>query len=85
METRLNHKYTAWLGDFKNAIRKNIMDREQLGDELKVEFLEFIYNYPPFVITVSDFQKRKRCKTMEYNRHHSAMFKLHFRLGVLKI
>lgn len=64
MEKRLNHKYTAWLGDFKSAMRKNIMDREQLSNDVKVELLEFIYNYHPFVITKEDLQKRKRVKNI---------------------
>jgi len=64
MEKRLNHKYTTWLGDFKTAIRKNVMDHEQLPKEIKVELLEFIYNYPPFVIAAEDLQKRKRVKNV---------------------
>jgi len=64
MEKRLNHKYTNWLGNFKGAIRKNIMDQEQLTKEMKIKLLEFIYNYPSFVITKEDLQKRKRVKNI---------------------
>jgi len=64
MEKRLNHKYTTWLGNFKATIRENIMDQNKLTKEMKVELLEFIYNYPAFVITKEDLQKRKRVKNI---------------------
>tara|TARA_Y100001970_G_scaffold84992_1_gene107182 strand:- start:1336 stop:1839 length:504 start_codon:yes stop_codon:yes gene_type:complete len=64
MEKKLNQKYAAWLSGFKTAMRDNIMEHDQLPKQIQIKLLECIYNYPPFVITNEDLQKRKRVKNV---------------------
>jgi len=63
MEKRINNKIVRHFTDFKEQIKEKF-STYKLSDNEKIEFLDYLYNYPHVVIEKNDFQKRKRVKNV---------------------
>ena len=63
MEKRINNKITQHFTGFKEGIKERI-SQFNIGDDDKMEFLEFLYSYPHITVDKCDFQKRKRVKNV---------------------
>lgn len=61
METKLNEKIALWISEFKRDIGTRLNSSETSND---AEMLQFLYNYPHFIITKQDLQKRPRTKNI---------------------
>jgi hypothetical protein len=64
MEKKLNNKVGNYVRDFKDEIKKYILQNEFNSDKEKLTFIEWIYGYPIVEITSQDLQKRKRVKNV---------------------
>lgn len=62
MEKRLNRKTDAFQREFKDAIKKKMIELDLLKMPSSTDLLQFIYDYPILEITKLDLQKRKRVK-----------------------
>ena len=62
MEKRLNQRIEKYITDFKDNLKKKILDLN-FGNNTKVnELLEYAYDYDRLVLAREDFIKRKRIK-----------------------
>tara|TARA_Y100000816_G_C26089446_1_gene575472 strand:- start:62 stop:583 length:522 start_codon:yes stop_codon:yes gene_type:complete len=64
MEKKLNNKVGHYVRDFKDELKKYILQNNFDTDEGKLSFIEWIYGYPIIEITSQDLQKRKRVKNV---------------------
>ena len=71
MEKRINTRVTNYTKEFKNNVKKIILDT--LNDEIEEnvisqkkiqEIIQYIYNFENLEFTKQDFQKRKRVKNV---------------------
>lgn len=62
MEKRLNSKLEGYFKDFKDNVRRKIIDCNMQDDPKATTLLEYIYDYNRLVLEKEDFVKRKRVK-----------------------
>jgi hypothetical protein len=62
MEKRLNSKLEGYFTDFKDNVRRKIIDCDMQDDPKATALLEYIYDYNRLVLEKEDFVKRKRVK-----------------------
>tara|TARA_A100001015_G_C14704313_1_gene599539 strand:+ start:83 stop:592 length:510 start_codon:yes stop_codon:yes gene_type:complete len=63
MEKRINSKTRAYLQQFKNDIKQEIM-KYNIESKSIQNILQFMYDYQPLEFNKTDFQKRKRVKNI---------------------
>jgi hypothetical protein len=63
MEKRINLKIDAHVHNFKQQLKCKINESVH-DDNIKLELLDFIFNFPIMQITSLDLQKRKRVKNI---------------------
>jgi hypothetical protein len=61
MESKLNEKISKWFSEFKKEMGGMLNSQDNIGD---VDMLQFLYNYPHFIVTKEDLQKRPRTKNI---------------------
>lgn len=64
MEKRANTKVSAFLGEFKNAIKEKMVELNMTNTAECDALMSFIYNYEIVEFSQDDFTKRKRVRNI---------------------